>query len=63
MHAFLDESAPKLQKVFDASCGFWNVQSVLMRHVEDMVESVTEIRSEARRLCRMGAMNVMDKCM
>ena len=63
MHRFLDESAPKLQRVFDSSCGFWYVQSVLMRHVEDMVESVTEIRSEARRLCRMCAMNVTDTCM
>ena len=60
IQVFLDESAPKLQRVFDSSCGFWNVHAVLMRHVEDMVESVTEIRSEARILCRMDAMNVTD---
>ena len=63
IQVFLDESAPKLQKVFDSSCGFWNVQSVLMRHVEDMVENVTKIRSDARVLCRMDSVNVTESCM
>ena len=60
---FLSECAPKLQKVFDSSCGFWNVQSVLMHHVEDMVESITKLRSEARLLCRMDPEEVKESCM
>ena len=60
---FLDESAPKLQKVFDSSCGFWHVQSVLMHHVEDMVEGITKLRSDARSLCKMGPEEVTESCM
>ena len=39
--------------VFDSSCGFWNVHLVLLHHVEDMVESITKLRSDARLLCKM----------
>ena len=51
---FLKESEPKLQMVFDSSCAFWNVQSILMKHVEDMVEKITRLRSLACVLCNMG---------
>ena len=54
MHLFLKESEPKLQKVFDSSCGFWNVQSVLMQNFECMVERITKLRATARSLCNMG---------
>ena len=60
IHEFLNESAPKLQTVFDSSCGFWNVQSVLMHHVEEMVERITNLRASARLLCKMGQEEVTE---
>ena len=59
---FLKESEPKLQKVFDSSCGFWNVQSVLMQNVECMVERITKLRSSARSLCNMGPEEITESC-
>ena len=49
--------------MFDSSCGFWNVQSVLMQHVEDMVENITKLRSNAKLLCKMGPEEVTGSCM
>ena len=57
---FLNDSGPKLQKVFDCSCGFWNVQSVLMQHIEYMVEDIIKLRSNARLLCKMGPEEVTE---
>lgn len=61
IHEFLIDSGPKLQRVFDSSCGFWNVQSVLMQHIENMVEDVTKLRSNARLLCKMGPEEVQER--
>lgn len=63
IQVFLSESAPKLQKVFDSSCGFWNVQSVLMDHTERMVETVTNLRSNTRLLCGLGTEEFTESCM
>ena len=57
---FLNDSGPKLQRVFDSSCGFWNVQSVLMQHIEFMVENISKLRSNARMLCKMGPEEVIE---
>ena len=60
---FLNDSGPKLQRVFDRSCGFWNVQSVLMQHIEYMVEDIIKLRSNARQprlLCKMGPEEVTE---
>ena len=62
IHNFLDESGPELQRVFDSSCGFRNVQSVLMQHIEYMVEDIMKLRSNARLLCNMGPEEVIDLC-
>ena len=63
IHEFLVASAPKLQKVFDTSCGFWNVQAVLMQHNEEMVERITNLRSKTQMLCGMGPEEVTESCM
>ena len=63
IHQFLTTSAPDLQMVFDSACGFWNVHSVLLHHVEDMVERITNLRSEARLLCKMKPEEVKESCM
>ena len=63
IHQFLTTSAPDLQMVFDSACGFWNVHSVLLHHVEDMVERITNLRSEARLLCKMNPEEVKESCM
>ena len=60
IHEFLDDSGPKLQRVFDSSCGFWNVQSILMKHIGLMIEDVTKLRSNARLLCKMGPEEVIE---
>lgn len=63
IHDFLNESGPKLQRVFDSSCGFWNVQSVLMQHIEEMVENMTKLRLNTRLLCQMGPEEVLESRM
>ena len=60
IQAFLNDSGPKLQRVFDCSCGFWNVQSVLMKRIEYMVEDITKLRLNARLLCKMGPEEVIE---
>ena len=63
IHKFLTRSAPELQMIFDSSCGFWNVCSVLLHHVEDMVERITNLRSKAKQLCKMNQEEVKESCM
>ena len=56
---FLKESGPELQRVFDSSCGFGNVQSVLMQHIEFIVEDISKLRLNARMLCKMDPEEVL----
>ena len=54
LQKFLDESAVKLQQMFDSVCGFRNVQHVLLRHVGDMTAEVTRLQFEAGKLCEIS---------
>lgn len=46
---FLDESAIKLQKVFDNSCGFLNSNDCLLDKVEDVFREVSSMKVSAEK--------------
>ena len=54
LQTFLDESAVKLQTMFDTVCGFRNVQQVLLHHMGDMIEEVTRLQFAAGKMCEIS---------
>ena len=58
IEVFLDNSSSKLLKNFDSSC-----QSVLVHHIDRMLENVKKILSEAMILCKMDSVNLTESCM
>lgn len=51
LKAFLGEAAVELEKTFNNTCAFAEVNQVVMKHVGEMKETVERMRANARHLC------------